>query len=344
MSNVMSLYYSLRPPTPTLTEKNLADQSGKVFIVTGQQRGSNPPHPNCRASIDSPLPPTGASSGVGEQLASILYQHNAKVYVAARSEAKASKAIEGIKSTHATSKGELVYLHLDLNDLTTIKQSAEDFLSREDRLDVLWNNAGVMVPPQGSKSAQGHELQLGTNNVAPFLFTKLLLPILAKTAKTAPPNNVRVVWVSSTAAVLAPKPAIDLSNMDYQKDEIAWIKYNRSKAGNVVHSAEFARRYKDDGIISIQNKQALNPGNLKTDLQRNVSRIQLAILHFILYPPIYGAYTELYAGLSPDITQKDNGGWVSPWGRLEPGRKDLLEPDLGRKFWEWTEKQVKEYE
>ena len=149
-----------------------------------------------------------------------------------------------------------------------------------------------MIPPQGSKSAQGYELQLGTNNVAPFLFTKLLLPILAKTAKTAPPNSVRVVWVSSTAALLAPKPAIDLSNMDYQKDELAWTKYSRSKAGNVLHSAEFARRYRDDGIISIvrmmrllfggplpetKSKQALNPGNLKTNLQRHMPRIHLAI-------------------------------------------------------------------
>lgn len=196
----------------------------------------------------------GASSGVGEQLASILYQHNAKVYVAARSEAKASKAIEKIKSTHPASKGELVYLHLDLNDLTTTKRSAEDFLGKEDRLDVLWNNAGVMVPPQGSKTAQGHELQFGTNNVAPFLFTKLLLPILADTAKTAPSNSVRVVWVSSSVALWAPKPPIDFSNMDYKKDELAWNKYGRSKAGNVLHSTEFARRYKDDGIISVVRK------------------------------------------------------------------------------------------
>ena len=232
----------------------------------------------------------GSSSGVGEQLASILYQHNAKVYIAARSEAKASKAIERIKSTHPASKGELVFLHLDLNDLTTIKRSAETFLNKEDRLDVLWNNAGVMVPPQGSKTAQGHELQFGTNNVAPFLFTKLLLPVLVNTAKTAPPNSVRVLWVSSSAVAFAPKPPIDFSNMDYKKNEMPWNKYGRSKAGNVLHSAEFARRYKDDGVISVVRRstakdncqklkaaQALNPGNLKTDLQRHNPAWQNAI-------------------------------------------------------------------
>ena len=195
---------------------------------------------------------TGSSSGVGEQLAQILYQHNAKVYVAARSSEKANKAIDGIKSRYPESKSQLIFLHLDLNDLSSIKKSAESFLSQEDRLDVLWNNAGVMAPPKGTKTAQGFDPQFGTNNLAPFLFTKLLLPTLTKTAKSAPTDSVRVVWVSSTAAILAPKPAINFDKMDYNKD-IIWNKYGRSKAGNVLHSSELARRTKGDGIISVVN-------------------------------------------------------------------------------------------
>jgi retinol dehydrogenase 12 len=88
-----------------------------------------------------------------------------------------------------------VFLRLDLDDLTTIKKSAEEFLAKETRLDVLWNNAGVMIPPQGSKTKQGYELQLGTNNVAPFLFTKFLTPLLVETAKSATKGSVRVLWV-----------------------------------------------------------------------------------------------------------------------------------------------------
>jgi retinol dehydrogenase 12 len=136
---------------------------------------------------------TGSSSGVGKELAQILYSHNAKVYIAARSSEKSSVTIESIGTAFPESKGELVFLHLDLDDLTAIKKSADDFLSKEKRLDVLWNNAGVMFPPQGSKTKQGYELQLGTNNVAPFLFTKLLTPILIKTAKASSPGDVRVV-------------------------------------------------------------------------------------------------------------------------------------------------------
>lgn len=195
---------------------------------------------------------TGASSGIGEQLAQILYQKNAKVYVAARSQDKASKAIEGIKAKAPSSKGEVRFLHLDLDDLATIKASADAFLSENDRLDVLWNNAGVMIPPQGSKTKQGYEKQLGTNNVAPFLFTKLLLPTLAKTASTAPQDSVRVVWVSSSAAeVSSPKGGVELENLDYKVDKGTWFKYGVSKAGNVFHASELAKRAGTEGIISV---------------------------------------------------------------------------------------------
>jgi retinol dehydrogenase-12 len=136
--------------------------------------------------------------------------------------------------------------------LTTIKKSAEVFLSKEKKLDVLWNNAGVMTPPQGSTTKQGYELQLGTNNLAPFLFTKLLTPTLASTAKSSPPGNVRVVWVSSSAAEgLSPTGGVDLNNLDYKQDKGAWHKYGVSKAGNIFHSKEYAKRYEADGIISV---------------------------------------------------------------------------------------------
>ena len=136
--------------------------------------------------------------------------------------------------------------------MATIKKSAEEFLSKEKKLDVLWNNAGVMIPPQGSKTKQGYELQLGTNNLAPFLFTKFLTPILASTAKTSPLGTVRVVWVSSSAAEgLSPANGVDMNNLDYKDDKGTWHKYAVSKAGNVFHSKEFAKRHEGDGIVSV---------------------------------------------------------------------------------------------
>lgn len=118
-------------------------------------------------------------------------------------------------------------------------------------MDVLWNNAGVMVPPEGSRTKQGYELQYGVNNIAHFLLVHFLRPALETAAKKAPKDSVRVIWVSSSAADAAPNPAVDLTNMDYHREEGAWMKYSRSKAANVIHAAEFARRTKDTGIISL---------------------------------------------------------------------------------------------
>ncbi|KAI5294714.1 hypothetical protein KEM56_005787 [Ascosphaera pollenicola] len=118
-------------PRPTLTEENLPDQSGKVFIVTG------------------------GYSGVGWHLGKILYQRNGVVYIAGRRKDKFEEAVADIKKECPSSTGRLEYLHLDLSDLPTIAKTAQDFMAKEDRLDVLTNNAGVMVPPAGSKTMTG---------------------------------------------------------------------------------------------------------------------------------------------------------------------------------------------
>lgn len=181
----------------------------------------------------------------------MLYNSNAKVWITSRSEARAAATIKDLRNQCPHSKGQLECFSLDLNDLTTIKKSAEEFLKREVRLDVLFNNAGIMRTPQGSKTAQGYEVQLGTNVVAPFLLTHYLRPLLASTARSAPKNSVRVVWLASSAAETAPKPPIDFSNMNYQRDEGPWTKYARSKAGNVILAAEFARRMINEGVLSL---------------------------------------------------------------------------------------------
>jgi NAD(P)-dependent dehydrogenase (short-subunit alcohol dehydrogenase family) len=224
------------PPAPGFTESSLPDLHGKVYIVTG------------------------ASAGVGKELSRLLYSRNGVVYVAARSSEKASAAISWIKEAHPESKGTLHYLHLDLGDLDGIKASAEAFLKNETRLDVLFNNAGVMVPPKGTTTKQGYELQLGTNCVAPFLFTKALTPMLIETAKKEPKGSVRVIWVSSSAATLvAPTGGVDMDNLNYKKDVHQMTKYGISKGGNVLHAMEFQRRYEEHGIVSVVSLSVLLP-------------------------------------------------------------------------------------
>ncbi|KIX97798.1 uncharacterized protein Z520_06576 [Fonsecaea multimorphosa CBS 102226] len=309
----------------SFTEKNLADQAGKVFIVTG------------------------ATSGVGELLTNILYSKNSRVYVAARSPEKAEQTIRKIKTQNPTSRGDLVFLHLDLDDLSTIKQSAAEFLGKESKLNVLFNNAGVMVPPQGSKTKQGYEKQLGTNDLAPFLFTKLLTPVLQETAKVEPVGSVRVVWVASSAAAnFSPRGGVVMDNLSYEKDQSAWHKYGVSKAGNIFHASEYARRYGRDNILSV----SLDPGNLKTPLYQTAPKWQMPFINLVLKDPIYGAYTELFAGFSPHVQMKDGGRFIEPFGKVGHTRKDIElsikhksegGTGIAEEFYNWTEKQVQPF-
>ncbi|KAF5003321.1 hypothetical protein FDECE_10120 [Fusarium decemcellulare] len=307
------------PPAPRFTEKNVPDQSGKVFIVTG------------------------ASAGVGKELAQILFSLNAKVYLASRTESKVNEAIEYIRSTAPNFTGSLHFLPINLEDLNSVKQAAATFLEKESRLDGLWNNAGVMLPPEGSKTKQGYELQLGVNCLASFLFTQILTPLMAQTARSEPPGAVRVLWVGSSAVELfSPPGGVDLTNLDYKRDVTSSDKYAVSKGGMVLLSQEYARLHKEDGIISV----AMNPGNLKTELRRHLPGYLAMIFGWLSWDPRYGAYTELFAGFSPDITLENSGCWVIPWGRISPVRQDIQDAasnGIGERFWAWCEGETREY-
>ncbi|KAM6530428.1 short-chain alcohol dehydrogenase [Fusarium falciforme] len=306
-------------PAPTLTEKNLDDQKGKVFIVTG------------------------GYVGVGYQLSRILHQRHGTVYIAGRSKQKADAAILAIKKENPSSQGRLEFLELDLADLASVAKAASDFMSREDRLDVLTNNAGVCEPPVGSRTCQGHELQMGTNCLGPFLFTKLLLPILQKTASTAP-TGVRVTWAGSLGAHLqSPPDGIQFDGDGSPRNQTSQgVNYGQSKAGNFYLAREFSKRLKDDGVVSV----AFNPGNLRSEMQRYGSTMRKVLVHIMSHPAVYGAYTELYAGWSKDITLEKTGAWVIPWGRLGRLRDDIekgCENGVSAKFWAWCEAESKEF-
>ncbi|KFA56098.1 hypothetical protein S40293_00107, partial [Stachybotrys chartarum IBT 40293] len=333
------------PSAPKYTEKDVPSLAGKVSRI----RRSIPDSSRLSRQV---YIVTGANTGVGKALAKILYAADAKVYVAARSSDKASAAIAEIKQEYPSSNGELVFLPLDLADLSTIKGSVQQFLDKETRLDVLFNNAGVMHPADGSVTAQGYELQLGVNCLGSFLLTKLLTPVLVATAKTQPEGKVRVVWVASSAAEMpyfSPAGGMPMDNLDYHIPKDRMTKYAVSKAGNYFHGTEYARRYKADGIVSVP----LNPGNLSSDLWRSqVSVARMFLNTFVLHEPKYGAYTELFAGISDEVTLEKTGSWVVPWGRFESIRPDLQDAAKTKEeggtgnaqaFWEWSEEQVKPF-
>lgn len=292
-----SLWVNWFPQKPQFTEKDVPDLQGKIYIVTG------------------------SNTGIGKELARMLYGRNAKVYIAARSKEKADRAIQAIERAAPTSTGALAFLHLDLSDLDKVKTSAQSFLAKEQKLHVLFNNAGVMVSPTEPplRTVQNYELALGVNCIGTFLFTKLLTPALVATAKSESEselsNTVRVVWLSSFGLELFAHEGVGvaLDNLDYHIKTTATNRYGISKCGAWALGVEFARRYKADGIVSVP----INPGNLRSELPRDQGIVLRIVAKLFGYPVVNGAYTELFAGLAPQVTI-ENPDWSKDWGKPFP--------------------------
>jgi len=272
-----------------------------------------------------------------------MLSKDAKVYLAARSEEKGKQAIERLKKT--TGKTDIEYLYLDLADLKQIAQAAKEFMAREKQLHVLYLSAGVMYPKPGSKTEQGIELQYGVNTLGSHAFASALLPILRSTASQSPKNTVRVITTASSAAhYLAPKSGIELQKV---QDEAyiksggmkSYTKYGASKFGNVLFANELAKRYGNEGIVSV----SLDPGNINSDLWRTQGFFQKTLGRFVLHSVEQGAITQLYGGTSPDVTTKDGGCFLEPWARKSRCRHARTGDEaLAEKQWQWCEEKIKE--
>ncbi|KAJ7150178.1 NAD(P)-binding protein [Mycena filopes] len=265
---------------------------------------------------------TGGNSGVGKETVKALLQHDAKVYIAARNREKVQAAIDELEEM--TGK-RAEFLPLDLADLHAVKRGAEEFARYETRLDVLFNN--------GCVTTQGFDLQFGTNVLGHFYFTTLLLSLLLATA--APGAPARVINTASSAADLFTPPI----NFNTLKDGPARKKagteglYFQSKFGNVSFSNELARRYGDRGIMSV----ALNPGNLRTDLQRHLTGIKAFLLDLTLYPVANGALTQLWAATT-EAGKTFGGQYLIPWARV--GKTLSTDVVAERELWTWLKEQV----
>jgi len=282
---------------------------------------------------------TGGNTGIGKETVKALLQHNATVYLAARSKEKAQTAIDKLKEE--TGK-EAIFLELDLGNLASVRKAAAEFLSKEPELHVLFNNAGVMVPPIDMTTADGYDLQFGTNVIGHFLFTELLMPALFAGVQTSPDHHARIITTSSSAAMMGS------IRWDTFKDGLARKKtstnalYAQSKLANVLVSRQIAKRYADRGIVSL----SLDPGGIRTDLQRHVQgagirgAITGALLDLILRPAPFGALTQLWAGTMPDALNV-NGEYLIPVARVALCRKEAYDEGLGKKLWEWLEEEVK---
>ena len=242
---------------------------------------------------------TGANAGIGYETALALAKKGAHVVLACRSEQRGAEALQNIEAAQPAGSAEL--LLLDLADLDSVHAFAEAFLAKHDRLDLLINNAGVMVPPE-TKTAQGFELQFGVNVLGHFALTGLLLDRL-----NATPNS-RVVTVSSLAHR---QGRIDFSNLRGEKDYAPMREYMQSKLGNLIFAIELQRRLEASGQDTIS--VAAHPGFTATELQRH-SGLWNTLVGLWSNTPAIGALPTLYAATAPDA---EPGGYYGPRGFYE---------------------------
>ena len=323
LSTYVSMFWTQHfPPPAPLTERNLPDQTGKVFIVTG------------------------GSSGLGAELVRILYQAGGTVYIMTRNEAKSRRVMADIVAAPAATPGTLRFIPLDLGDLRTVMPAADAFLAQESRLDVLWNNAGMGGQPAAMRTVQDIEIHHGVNNAGPFLLTQLLHSTLARTARVTPTGSVRVIWTGSIIVDLgSPVGGMDVADLDVWALSRASL-YASSRVGNYFLASEFDRRSHDRGIVHLVQ----NPGTLKTAAWRYASFYQYGLLWPFFGDAIDGAHTCLWAGLDPGIKIADGGRYAMPWGRWHPGQRPdivngLISKDDGgsgaaETFYEWCEGKV----
>jgi NAD(P)-dependent dehydrogenase (short-subunit alcohol dehydrogenase family) len=247
---------------PKWSAADVPDQSGRTFVVTG------------------------ANSGLGEATARTLAGHGASVVLACRNTAKGEAAA-------ARMTGDVAVRPLDLADLASVRE----FAAATEKVDVLVNNAGVMAIPL-ARTADGFEMQIGTNFLGHFALTGLLLPKIAE----------RVVTLSSGAHKIG---RIDLADLNWDTRRYRrWAAYGQSKLADLMFAYELHRRLAKHG--SPVRSVAAHPGYSATGLQSHTESFQDRVMvlgnRLIAQNADFGALPTLYAATMPDVSGGDYYG------------------------------------
>ncbi|KAK9367954.1 hypothetical protein V1509DRAFT_624906 [Lipomyces kononenkoae] len=296
---------------------------------------------------------TGGTDGIGKVTVRELARHGFRVYVAARNLEKAEKLVEELsvpsEDVDSASTGpvkcDVRILQCDLMDLKSVVSAAEEYMAKEQKLDLLINNAGVMYMPY-TESSDGYETTLQVNYMAPYLLTRLLLrPLLAADAP-------RVVNVSSLAHLMG--YSFNFSNPNLRNGVDLFyrgLRYAQSKLAIILFTKHMAKSYPK--ILSV----AVHPGviadtslyqhlNTSTDLLGFVKYgwslgSQLLSAMGALTSIEDGALTSLYCATDKDLTaEKDNGEYFVAIAKKSRASSTARDPQLSEKLWNWTEAQL----
>jgi NAD(P)-dependent dehydrogenase (short-subunit alcohol dehydrogenase family) len=260
------------------TAKNVPNMVGKVALITG------------------------ANTGLGFEAAKVLAANNAQVIIACRNVEKAKVAVAAIQA--AAPAADVSSITLSLDDLNSVKRAVSE-LSGLDKLDLLINNAGIMVPPL-ERTVDGFESQFGVNHLGPFALTGLLLDKMINT------SGARIVNTSSLAANSG---KILFADVNADRGYAAMQRYSMSKLANLMYSAELDQRLKNAGAQCIS--VACHPGVATTELSRYLpSWISIAepMVKFLFNTAEQGAWPTLQAATDPAT---DRGGYYGPSRRRQ---------------------------
>ncbi|KAE8137112.1 hypothetical protein BDV38DRAFT_283226 [Aspergillus pseudotamarii] len=283
----------------------LPDLKGKVFIVTG------------------------VSSGIGYCTVTHLAEHGAHIYMCARSPEKGTAAIANIKKMHPSANIDL--LQIGLMDLTSVVAAAKHFLTLETALHGLVNNAGIMATPF-EMTKDGHEAQWQTNYLAHWLFTKHLLPLMLRTTKTLHPGSVRIVNLTSSGHLGAPKGGINFKDFSL-KDSGPWGRYRQSKLANILHAKILHETY-GPGSPSARNGEgeiwvsSVHPGLVETNPATLVGNSGSGLLcafsvlrmFGLIWPANKGSWTSLFCVASRDMKAEQSGTYLEIFRRFRDPR------------------------
>ncbi|MET8430827.1 SDR family NAD(P)-dependent oxidoreductase [Nocardia sp. NPDC004860] len=248
---------------------------------------------------------TGANTGLGFETARVLAAHGASVVLAVRDVEKGKQAVARI--TEIVPGARLSVLALDLASLESVRAAAAELRAAHPRIDLLINNAGLMYPPR-QNTADGFELQFGTNHLGHFALTGLVLDLLLKT-----PNS-RVVTVASLAHRFRGKIHFDDLQWERSYDRVA--AYGQSKLANLMFTYELQRRLTAHGANTIA--VAAHPGGSNTELMRNspavIRWLAPAVAPLVTQSPAKGALPTLRAATDPGVL---GGQYFGPDGFAE---------------------------
>ncbi|XP_077084683.1 retinol dehydrogenase 11 [Siphateles boraxobius] len=272
---------------------------------------------------------TGANTGIGKETAVDMAKRGARVILACRDMDRANKAADEIRKR--SGNGNVVVKMLDLASLQSVRALAKDVQQNEERLDILINNAGIMMCPQW-QTEDGFEMQFGVNHLGHFLLTNLLLDLLKKSTPS------RVVNVSSLAHE---KGKIYFDDINLEKDYDPQISYRQSKLANVLFTRELAVRLKGTGVTTY----SLHPGVIRTELGRHFlpalplwKRLMFLPFIFFVKTPWQGSQTTIFCAVDESL-QNTSGLYYSdcaPKEAAPQGRDDAA----ARRLWDLSTSMV----